>query len=185
MAGVAAASGALAGLGTTAAAGLGTALTAAGFGGVASWMGIAPATTFLGLTTAGWAVAGAGAAVIAAALGTVFTRRSMKKLNEERAKGGCDPITVRKLVAEIRNYAEFAVRQVLQRLAEQSATIVFGDEDGKVWIAGEEYSISKLRYRVNKDGSEDIGYYTRLRRFVRVYLVKSGDDPSEIDPLPV
>lgn len=181
-AGIAAASGALAGFGASAAAGLGTALTAVGLGGVASWMGVAPAATFLGITAAGWAMMGAGA--IAIVLGAVFTRRIMKKLNEERVKGGLEAITVRRVVTEVRAYEADAMREVLKALAMQSEDIKFADGDEEVSIAGHVFSIAKLRYRVNKDGSEEIGYVTRLGRFVRVYLVKSADGSDGPEPSP-
>jgi hypothetical protein len=181
-AGIAAASGALAGFGASAAAGLGTALTAVGLSGVASWLGVAPAATFLGLTAAGWAVA--GSFVVVAALGTVFTRRFMKKLNEERAKGGLEAISVLQLVSEIKDYEADALRQVLQTLASQGANIELADGDEEVSISGRAFSISKLRYRVNKDGSEEIGYVTRLGRFTSVYSVKAADAPRGTEPLP-
>tara|TARA_R110000850_G_scaffold191315_1_gene318230 strand:+ start:1289 stop:1999 length:711 start_codon:yes stop_codon:yes gene_type:complete len=181
-AGIAAASGVLAGFGASAAAGLGTALTTVGLGSVASWMGIAPAATFLGLTTIGWALMGVGA--IALALGTVFTRRIMNKLNGERAKGGLEPITVRQLIAEVRDYEVDAMRDVLRKLAEKDATLTLKDRDTKISISGRLFSINKLRYRINKDGSEEIGYVTRLGRFFSVYLVKSKDGHEGPGPLP-
>ena len=181
-AGVAAASSALAGFGASAAAGLGAALTAVGLGGVTSWLGITPVATFLGLTPAGWAVA--GSAGVLAALGTVFTRRFMKKLNEERAKGGMETITVRQLISEVREYEANALRQVLQTLSAQGADIEFENGDKGVSIAGRVFSISRLRYRVNKDGSEEIGYVTRLGRFACVYLVKAADGPEGTESEP-
>lgn len=181
-AGIAAASGVLAGFGASAAAGLGTALTAVGLGSVASWMGIAPAATFLGLTTVGWTLMGVGA--IALGLGAVFTRRIMKNLNEERAKGGLEAITVRQLIAEVRDYEVDAMREVLQKLATKDATLQLKDGDAEISISGRVFSINKLRYRINKDGSEEIGYVTRLGRFARVYLVKANDGPEGPGPLP-
>ena len=169
-AGIAAASGVLAGFGASAAAGLGSALTAVGLGGVASWMGIAPATTFLGLTAAGWAMMGISA--IALALGAIFTRRVMKKINEERGKGGLKKITVRQLLAEVRDYEADAMREVLKALSAHRDDINFSGDENNVFISGRMLSVDKLRYRVNKDGSEVIGYITRLGRFASVYLVK-------------
>ena len=179
---LAVASGALAGVGASAAAGLGTALTAVGLGGVASWMGIAPTVTFLGLTPAGWAVAGSAALV--AALGTVFTRRFMKRFNEELAKDGRDPMSVRQLINEVRAFEKDAMRQILEDLAKEGADIVLGDEDDEVQIGGIVLSIKKLGYRVNKDGSEEIGYVTRLGRFARVHLVKPADGSDGAEPSP-
>ncbi len=181
-AGVAAASGVLAGFGASAVAGLGTALTGVGLGSVASWMGIAPAATFLGLTTVGWAMMGVGA--IALMLGAVFTRGKMKKLNEERTKGGLEPITIRQLVVEVRDYEMDAMRDVLRKLAAKDATLILKDRDAKICISGRLFSINKLRYRINKDGSEEIGQINRLGRFVSVYLVKGRDGPEGPGPLP-
>lgn len=181
-AGIAAASGVLAGFGASAAAGLGTALTTVGLGSVASWMGIAPTATFLGLTTIGWAFMGVGA--IALALGAVFTRRIMKKMNEERAKGGLKAITVRQLVAEVRDYEVDAMRDVLRKLAAKDATLTLKDRDEIVSISGRLFSVSKLRYRINKDGSEEIGYTTRFGRFASVHLVKGKDGSEGTGPIP-
>ena len=50
-------------------------------------------------------------------------------------------------------------------------------------IHGSVYSIERLNYRINKDGSEEIGFVTRLGRFVRVYLVKPGAGPEGGNPL--
>ncbi|WP_306737641.1 hypothetical protein [Marimonas arenosa] len=180
-AGFAAASGALAGFGASAAAGLGKALTAVGLGGVASWLGIAPTVTFLGLTPAGWAAIGMAAVV--AVLGAIFSRRFMKKLNDERVKGGLGPITVRQIVSEVQKFEGDAKRRVLEALAQQGTDIQIDGDD--VQILGQVYSIERLRYRINKDGSEEIGYVTRLGRFVRIYLVKPGDEPQSGDPLPI
>jgi|TARA_Y100001956_G_C4056777_1_gene157539 hypothetical protein len=180
-AGIAAASGVLAGFGASATAGLGAALTAVGLGSVASWMGIAPAATFLGLTTVGWTFMGVGS--ISVALGAVITRRVMKKMNEERAKGGLEAITVRQLISEVREYEASAVREVLRKLASNDPSLEINDEDGQVSISGRVLSFKKLRYRINKDGSEEIGYLSRIGRFVRVYLVKSTDGDSGPGPI--
>lgn len=181
-AGIAAASGAIAGFGASAAAGLGSALTTVGLGSVASWLGIAPAATFLGMTVVGWTMMGVGA--IALGLGTVFTRRIMNKLNEERVKGGLAAITVQQLVTVVREYEVEAMREILQTLAAKDPAIELNDSNAEVSISGRVFSISKLRYRVNKDGSEEIGYVTRLGRFIRVYLVKAADDPERPEPRP-
>lgn len=181
-AGIAAASGVLAGIGASATAGLGSALTSIGLGGVASWMGIAPTTTFLGLTPLGWTLMGVGA--IGLALGAVFTRHVMKRLNEERAKGGLKTITVRQLISEVRDYETEAMRDVLRKLAAKDASLTFKNRDAEISIGGRIFSIEKLRYRINKDGFEEIGYISRLRRFVSVYLVKDKDGPDGAEPLP-
>lgn len=84
--------GILATFSTSAALGVGSALTTISLGGVASALGIAPVATLLGLTPVGWAVAETAAA-LAATLGYFFIRKMMRRLNEDRKKGGLEPIT--------------------------------------------------------------------------------------------
>lgn len=94
-----------------------------------------------------------GVGAIALMLGAVFTRGKMKKLNEERKKGGLEPITVRQLVAEVRDYEVDAMRDVLRKLAAKDATLILKDRDANISINGRLFPINKLRYRINKDGS--------------------------------
>ena len=96
-AGIFVATGGLAALSSDAALGVGSALTAVGLGGVASSLGIAPTVTFLGLTPIGWAIAGT-AATVATTLGLYVTRKTMRRVNEERAKGGLEPTTLKEII---------------------------------------------------------------------------------------
>ena len=167
-AGIASASGALAGFGISTATGLSAALTSLGFAGAASWVGVAPATTFLGLTAAGWTLA-SGAAVVAG-LAAVFSRRLMAKINFERAKGGLKAISVQQIYLEVRQFEKDAKRQVFKALAKIDPNVqIYGKN---IMIFGSIYSISKLHYRINRDGSEEIGFERRSGRFFRVYLIK-------------
>lgn len=80
-------------------------LSAVGLGGVATALGIAPApvvATFLGLTPVGWGIAGVSA--LAAALGLLLTRKTMRRMNEERAKGGLTPITIPQIIRELHQF---------------------------------------------------------------------------------
>ena len=103
-AGIFGATGGLAVLTSSAALSVGSALTAVGLGGVATSLGIAPAATFLGLTPVGWAVAGA-TVVIASTLGLYLTRKTMRRINEEREKGGLDPISISQIVKDKETWA--------------------------------------------------------------------------------
>jgi len=88
---------------------VGSTLTAVGLGGVASTLGIAPAATFLGLTPVGWAIAGT-AATLAATFGYFFTRKTMRRLNEEREKGGLEPISIAQNISEVRLLCQSAFK---------------------------------------------------------------------------
>lgn len=178
---IAAASGVLAGFGASAGMALGSALTAVGLGGMASWLGLAPVVTFLGLTPVGWAMVG-GATVVLATLSAVFTRQHMNKLNAERAKGGLSALSIRELISEIQSFESDAVRQVLLALSENGADIILSVKNDEVTIAGTTFSIKKLRYRIKKDGTEDIGYFTWLGRFMSIYKVKASDSPERNEP---
>jgi hypothetical protein len=97
-AGLFGATGSLATLTSSAALSVGSALTAVGLGGVASALGIAPVATFLGLTPVGWAIVGT-ATTLVATLGYYFKRKTMCRVNEEREKGGLEPITLTGIVS--------------------------------------------------------------------------------------
>jgi hypothetical protein len=163
--------GAAGGLASSAAAGAGTVLTAAGLGGVASVLGIAPAATFLGLTPVGWAIAGGGT-LIAGTVGYYFTRKTMKRMNEERAKGGLEPITIPQIIREVRLLEAQSMRQILERLSATRKDLKILPDSDYVAINGQVFSIGKLKYVVNTDGSEDIIYATKTGRRRRILLIK-------------
>ncbi|MDQ2091948.1 hypothetical protein [Marimonas arenosa] len=181
-AGLAAASGMLSGLATGMAAGLGIALTKIGLGSAAAWLGIAPVPTFLGLTVIGWAAA--GGAMLGGGLLLFLTRRFMRKLNEERKKGGLDSITPRQILREVREYETNAMLKILSALAKENASIKVSENDLSASFSGTVFSLDRLRYVVNSDGSEEIVFLTKTGRRRRVFLVRpSGSDDPEMQPV--
>lgn len=178
-AGIVGASGSLATLASGAALSIGAGLTAVGLGGVASAMGIAPITTFLGLTPVGWGVT-ASAAILAASLGYYFKRKIMRDINAERAKGGLEPITISQIVKEVRLLEKDSVTTILERLAVDMPNIELLDEKSNVKISGTIYSISRLRYLVNKDCSEEVVFVTKTGKKKSVITVKNGGGIPDI-----
>jgi hypothetical protein len=176
-AGVFGSTGVLAGLGSSAAAGLGTALTSVGLGGLATKLGLAPAL-FLGLTPTGWAIVGAGTTVTAG-LGAVFTRFKLKKINEERAKGGLEAISVRQLISEIKAEEERAMEDILKKFSQNPAfSIKYIDDRKNVVINDYSYSVKKLKYVVDPDGAERLVLSRRLGK-AKTILKIVGPHPFE------
>jgi uncharacterized protein (DUF697 family) len=176
-AGIFGATGGLAAFSSSAALGVGSALTAVGLGGVASTLGIAPVATFLGLTPVGWAVAGTAAALVAT-LGFYFTRKTMRCLNDEREKGGLEPITLAQILSEVRLLEAQSLVSILVRLDEELGNMSLSSDHKQVSIDGQVFSVHRLKYVVNEDGSEEIVFVTRTGRKKRVLLVKSSRDPG-------
>ncbi|ABL69324.1 hypothetical protein Pden_1219 [Paracoccus denitrificans PD1222] len=170
--------GAAGGIGASVAGGVGATLTAVGLGGVASYLGIAPVTTFLGLTPFGWAIAGAGT-VLAATLGYYFTRKTMWRLNEERQKGGLEPITISQIIREVRLLEVQSMKDILQRLSKERDDVQISANGDEAIVNGQAFSIGKLKYVVNDDASEEIVFITKTGRRQRVLLVKpAGMNPA-------
>lgn len=176
-AGIFGATGGLAALTSSAALSVGSALTAVGLGGVASSLGIAPAATFLGLTPIGWTVAGT-TVLIASTLGLYFTRRTMRRINEEREKGGLEPISITQIVKEVRLLESQSLEAILKRLSSEMDTIKLSDDQRSVSVDGQVFSIHRLKYVVNADGSEELVFVTRAGRKKRVLLIKSAPGPN-------
>ena len=179
-AGVFGAAGGLATLSTSAALGLGSALTTIGLGGIANSLGLAPAATFLGLTPVGWAIAGATATLVAA-LGYYATHKKMRRLNEERASGGLDPITVSQIVKEVRLLEANSLEAILRELSKELPNVSLSTDGSDVSVDGQLFSLRRLKYVVNQDGSEEVVFVTRTGRKKRVLRVKSAEGSA---PLP-
>ena len=175
-----AASSGLVALASGTALGMGSALTAVGLGGVASTLGIAPVVTFLGLTPAGWAIAVAAGTLITT-LGYYFTRKTMQRMNEERQKGGLDPITLPQIVKEVKLLEEQSLQNILGRLEKEIDNVSLSSNREEVTIDGQVYSIARLNYVVNQDGSEEILSVSRIGRKKRVLLIKEGPE-VELSP---
>ncbi|MEB8386883.1 hypothetical protein OO012_06555 [Rhodobacteraceae bacterium KMM 6894] len=176
-AGIFGATGGLAALTSSAALSVGSALTAVGLGGVASALGIAPAATFLGLTPVGWAVAGT-TVVIASTLGIYFTRKTMRRINEERQKGGLEPTSITQIVKEVRLLEAQSLKAILKQLSSEMDAIQLSDDQKNVSIDGQVFSIHRLKYVVNIDGSEELVFVTRAGRKKRVLLIKAAPEPD-------
>lgn len=174
-AGIFGATGGLAALTSSAALSVGSALTAVGLGGVASSLGIAPAATFLGLTPVGWAVAGT-TVLIASTLGLYFTRKTMRRINEEREKGGLEPISITQIVKEVRLLEAQSLEAILTRLSLEMDAVQLSDDQKNVSVDGQVFSIHRLKYVVNTDGSEELVFVTRAGRKKRVLLIKPAPD---------
>lgn len=176
-AGVFSATGGIAALSSSTALGIGSALTAVGLGGVANTLGIAPVATFLGVTPAGWAIAGASATIIGT-LGFYFTRKTMKRLNEEREKGGLPPTTIVQIAKEVRLLEAISLETILGRLSNELSNVFLSNDNKNFSVDGQVFSVSRLKYLVNKDGSEEVVFVTKLGRKRRILLVKPADDSS-------
>lgn len=176
-AGIFGAAGGLSALTSSAALPVGVALKAVGLGGVASSLGIAPVATFLGLTPVGWAVAGA-TVVVASTLGLYFTRKTIRRINEEREKGGLELISITQIVKEVRLLEAQSLEAILTRLSSEMDTVQLSDDRENVSVDGQKFSIHRLKYVVNADGSEEIVFVTRAGRKKRVLLVKPASEPD-------
>lgn len=176
-AGIFGATGSLAALTSSAALSVGSALTAVGLGGVASSLGIAPVATFLGLTPVGWVVAGS-TVVIASTLGLYFTRKTMRRINEEREKGGLEPISISQIVKQVRLLEAQSLEAILMRLSFEMDAVQLSDDQKSVSVDGQVFSIHRLKYVVNADGSEELVFVTRARRKKRILLIKAASEPD-------
>jgi len=152
-AGVFGSTGVLSGIGSSAAAGLGAAMTTVGLGDLAIKFGLAP-KLFLGLTPAGWAIAGAST-VATGAITAFLTARTMKKINEERVKGGLEKISALEIVNQVLTAEKKAKLELLEGLSDRFDIKII-DNGKRVVIDGHSYLIKKLLYVVNKDGSEQV-----------------------------
>ncbi|WP_170790518.1 hypothetical protein [Ruegeria lacuscaerulensis] len=174
---IASATGVLSGIGAGAASAIGVGLSSVGLGGVASWLGVAPVTTFLGLTPVGWAVAGSVTAVVG--IGTVLTRSTIKRINIEREKGGLQPTSLLQIIREVRQFEADSMLRVLKQIANENSDVKLSEDQTSATFSGVAYSLTRLRYIVNEDGSEEIVFVTRAGERKRVFLVCGPTgDPS-------
>lgn len=178
-AGVAGAAGALTGLASATTISIGAGLTAVGLGGVATYMGIAPVTTFLGLTPMGWGI-GASAVLLASSIGYFLTKKVMRDINKERAKGGEKPITLPQIIRNVRLLEKESLTAILEKLAENMPNIQMNSDKSTIKIDNNSYSFNRLRYVFNKDGSEEIVFVTRTGKKKSVLIVKKADGTPPI-----
>ena len=95
----------------------------------------------------------------------------MRKINEERHKGGLEPITVSGIRQEVLNLELQSLRALLVRLAKEGRDILLSPAGDKATIDGLVYPLRRLRYLINKDKTEEIVFITKLGRKKRVLLV--------------
>lgn len=176
-AGVFGASSGLAALSSSAVLAVGSGLTTVGLGGVASTLGIAPAATFLGMTPVGWAIAGA-TATVAATFCYYFSRKTMQRINEERQKGGLGPITITEIVKEVRLLEAQSLESILTRLAAERSDMTLSADHQELSVDGQVFTLRRLKYVVNNDGSEEIAFVTRTGRQKRLLLIKAAPNPA-------
>ena len=176
-AGIFGATGGLTALTSSAALSVGSALTAVGLGGLASSLVIAPAATFLGLTAVGWAVAGT-TVLIASTLGFYVTRKTMRRINEERKKGGLAPITIPQIVKDVRLLEAQSLATILKRLSLEMDAVTLLDDQESVSIDGRVFSVQRIKYLVNTDGSEELVFVTLWGRMKRILLIKAASEPD-------
>jgi hypothetical protein len=176
-AGIFGATGTLSALASGAALSVGTALTTVGLGSVANALGIAPVVTFLGLTPVGWAVAGATVAV-ASTVGFYFSRKTMRQINEEREKGGLEPITITQIVREVRLLENQSLAAIITRIASEMDTVQLSGDQKNVSVDGQVFSLRRLKYVINADGSEELIFVTRTGCKKRILLIKSAPEPD-------
>lgn len=172
-AGIFGATGGLTALTSSAALSVGSALTAVGLGGIANTLGIAPVATFLGVTPIGWAV-GVTTVLIASTIGLYFTRKIMRQVNEERVKGGLVPISIPQIVKELRSLEAQSMDTILKRLTLEMDTVKLSENRKNVTVGGKVFSVHRLKYVVNADGSEELVFITRSGRKTRVLLIKAA-----------
>ncbi len=172
--------GLVSGGGLLAALGGGGAAAAAGPGFIGSTLialGLASApapvvATYLGLTPVGWGIAGGGA--LAASLALFLTRKIMRRMNEERAKGGLGPITIPQLIREVRQFEAQSMLDILRGLQGKRDDVSVSENGKEATIKGQVFSIARLKYAVNEDGSHEIVFVTKTGRKKRVLLVKAA-----------
>lgn len=163
----------IAGVGTTAAALGGSALTAVGLGGVATELGLAP-TVFLGLSPVGWAIAG-GTALLAGGLAIYLKTSVMNQINEERIKGGLPEIGVFDLIAEIKEFEYNSKIEILKKLSKERLNFKVREKDDRVIINDKEFNISDIRYVMEENGREFLQQVNKLFPNEEIFII---NDPN-------
>ncbi len=98
----------------------------------------------------------------------------MRRINEEREKGGLEPITLAEIVSEIRLLETESLETILARLDADLGNVSLSNDRKEVTTDGQVFQVKRLRYVVNKDESEEIVFATRLGRSKRALIVKAA-----------
>ncbi len=132
-----------------------------------------PVVTFLGLTPVGWAFA--GTATVGTGLLTLLTRRTMRVINEERAKGGLDSISAFGIVKEVKQFEVDAKMKILRQIAREDPSVKLSKCETHVEFGETAYLVKRLIYLIEEDGVEWIVFVTSLGRRKKVYCVKTAE----------
>lgn len=165
----------ISGIGSTATAIAAKSLTAVGLAGTASSLGLAP-TLFLGLTPVGWSIL-AGTSVSAASLAVYLKASVMRKINDERRKGGLSEIGVFELVSEIKQHEYESKLEILKKLSKERLNFKVNVKEGKIVIEKNEYKISAIRYVVEETGKEFLQLVHKVYPNKEIFLI---NEPNEI-----
>ncbi|MFK7838003.1 MAG: hypothetical protein AB8B60_17475 [Sulfitobacter sp.] len=168
------ASGAISTMAASSAATAGTALGAVGLGGFAQTLGLVP-VTFLGLTPVGWLIAGTSAVTVGGIV-TLAIKRSLKKINEERAAGGLEPTSLKGIINEVRKHEEASKLELLKRAAKGRPNWQISIDKETVSINDEEFPIKHTRFVVDRDKTPKFVVLGKLGRIIRTFRL----DPKAI-----
>jgi hypothetical protein len=102
----------------------------------------------------------------------------MRRINEERQKGGLEPTSITQIVKEVRLLEAQSLKAILKQLSSEMDAIQLSDDQKNVSIDGQVFSIHRLKYVVNIDGSEELVFVTRAGRKKRVLLIKAAPEPD-------
>jgi len=132
---------------------VGSALTSVGLGGVATSLGLVPAT-FLGLTAPVWMGVGVGVAAVMSSSATYMIWKQMRTLNTERQKGGLEKITLFELLREIKAFERQSVERICNELSQEIPGLEFNGETKIVKYESEECSIKNIHCEIATDSQE-------------------------------
>ena len=100
----------------------------------------------------------------------------MRRINEERENGGLEPISITQIVKEVRLLEAQSLETILTRLSLEMDTVQLSGDQKNVSVDGQVFSINRLKYVVNANGSEELVFVTRAGRKKRVLLIKPASD---------
>ena len=103
----------------------------------------------------------------------------MRRINEEREKGGLEPITLAQIIKEVWHLETRSLETILTRLDSEFNNVSLSGDRRDVCINGQRYSLHRLKYVVNKDGSKK-NLFSSPRRVVRKGSCWSGLHPVKM-----
>lgn len=158
------------------ATGTASALSAIGMGGVATKLGLAPAT-FLGLTPIGWGIIGTTSTVVGSIL-YFKLRKSLKLINEERFKGGLGATTWREIIREVKLFEKESFLEIIKLLAKERNDVNLSNDGKHVLINGVYFKTERLKYVVLDGGIEVIKLVPKLGKTKTVLVINGLPAPN-------